>query len=50
MSVTIFLPVLYKLLGISEDITMICLTASAGLSGIYIGSNAFGVKENARVE
>ncbi len=46
LTVVVLLPVVYKLLGIADDVTMICLTASAGLSGIYIGSNAFGRRDD----
>jgi hypothetical protein len=39
MGVTILLPPVYKLIGIESDITMVCLTMSAGLSGLYVGAN-----------
>lgn len=46
LGITILLPVCYKLLEIPNDITMVCLTASAGLTAAYLGSNALMSKKN----
>ncbi len=46
MIVTIFLPVAYKLLGISDDILMVALSTSTALSSIYIGFNAISGKKD----
>lgn len=46
LSITILLPVCYKLLDIPNDITMVCLTASAGLTAAYLGANSFSKKKD----
>jgi hypothetical protein len=40
LGIIVLLPPIYKLLGINDDLTMICLTASAGITGVYLGANA----------
>ncbi len=44
--ITIFLPVAYKLLGISDDILMVALSSSTALSSVYIGFNVMSGKKN----